>query len=44
MTVCSRIQPPFSRRVCDKEKDHFKLGMLPNKPDENPDPTKRTMK
>jgi hypothetical protein len=31
VTVCSRIQPPFKRRVCDNEKDHFKLGMLPKR-------------
>jgi hypothetical protein len=30
--VCSRIQPPFSRRVCDKEKDHFKFGITPEEP------------
>ena len=29
VTVCSRIQPPFSRRVWDKEKDHLRLGMVP---------------
>ena len=36
VTVCSRIQPPFNKRECDNEKDHFKLGTLPAKPDEYP--------
>ena len=29
VTVCSRIQPPFSRRVWEREKDHLRLGTLP---------------
>lgn len=29
VTVCSRIQPPLSRRVCEREKDHLRFGMLP---------------
>lgn len=39
--VCSRIQPPLSRRECDKEKDHFKLGTAPIEPDKNPGTTSR---